>query len=316
MPSARSRRQPTIRRTPVALAASWARTMPARLLRSTIASASMPSSAACANNSSQELAPRRNEKCEVHLQLGVARGAHPKIPCRNQRCEPVAGVLAVAGAIDPEALAGLVLDLEIVAHRDQLGVALPPFAEDALGAVGALHAAADAAPGEGDGRMIGQQRDGLDRLRVSAAGATAAASGSGQPSPVSGAAGATRAHRAFRHVARDRSEAIEPLFADAIGERVDQVGDIGLRLLRSARRSPVSGASGSASVAARLMISMPKPGSIGLDLVAEQAASDASRRAPAAPCRCGSPRCGCRRDESSRSSRRAPRPLASSASQS
>src|ERR1700724_1177698 len=24
------------------------------------------------------------------LQLGRARGAHPKIPCRNQRCEPVA----------------------------------------------------------------------------------------------------------------------------------------------------------------------------------------------------------------------------------
>ena len=35
-------------------------------LRSTIASASMPSIAAWANSSSQELAPRRNEKCEVH----------------------------------------------------------------------------------------------------------------------------------------------------------------------------------------------------------------------------------------------------------
>src|ERR1700731_3080218 len=66
MPSARSRRQPTIRRTPVVLAASWARTMPARLLRSTMASASMPSMAAWANNSSQELAPRKKLKCEVH----------------------------------------------------------------------------------------------------------------------------------------------------------------------------------------------------------------------------------------------------------
>ena len=47
------------------------------------------------------------------------------------------GVLAVAGAVDPEALARLVLDPEIVAHRDQLGVALPPFAEDPLGSVGA-----------------------------------------------------------------------------------------------------------------------------------------------------------------------------------
>ena len=26
-----------------------------------------------------------------HLKLGVARVAHPKIPCRNQRCEPVSG---------------------------------------------------------------------------------------------------------------------------------------------------------------------------------------------------------------------------------
>jgi hypothetical protein len=24
------------------------------------------------------------------LQLDIARGAHPKIPCRNQRCGPVA----------------------------------------------------------------------------------------------------------------------------------------------------------------------------------------------------------------------------------
>ena len=47
------------------LAASWARTMPARLLRSAMASASIPSMAACANSSSQDDAPRRNEKCDV-----------------------------------------------------------------------------------------------------------------------------------------------------------------------------------------------------------------------------------------------------------
>jgi hypothetical protein len=49
-----------------AFAASWARTMPATLFRSTIARASTPSFAACANSSSQELAPRRKLKCEVH----------------------------------------------------------------------------------------------------------------------------------------------------------------------------------------------------------------------------------------------------------
>ena len=88
MPSARSSRQPTIRRTPVTLAASCARTMPARLLRSTMASASMPRMAACANSSSQDDAPRRNEKCDVTWSSAYRR--HPKIPCRNHLWDPVA----------------------------------------------------------------------------------------------------------------------------------------------------------------------------------------------------------------------------------
>ena len=71
-------------------------------------------------------------------------------------------VLAVAGAVNPEPLAGFVLDLEVIPHRDQLGVALPPLAEHAFGTVGALHAAADTTPGEGHGRGIGEQRHGLD----------------------------------------------------------------------------------------------------------------------------------------------------------
>ena len=37
---------------------------------------------------------------------------------------------------------------------------------------------------------------------------------------------------AFRHVAGHRGDAIELLLADAIGERVDQAGDVGLRFLR------------------------------------------------------------------------------------
>src|ERR1700724_919828 len=42
-------------------------------------------------------------------------------------------------------------------------------------------------------------------------------------------------HRAFRHVAGDRSETIEMLFADSIGERVDETGDVRLRFLGKRR---------------------------------------------------------------------------------
>jgi hypothetical protein len=34
--------------------------------------------------------PAQKTEMRGGLQLGRARGAHPKIPCRNQRCEPVA----------------------------------------------------------------------------------------------------------------------------------------------------------------------------------------------------------------------------------
>lgn len=65
MPQARSSRQPTTSRTPVSFAASCARTIPARLLQSTTASAFIPMAAAVANSSAADEAPRRNEKCEV-----------------------------------------------------------------------------------------------------------------------------------------------------------------------------------------------------------------------------------------------------------
>ena len=74
-------------------------------------------------------------------------------------------ILAVAGAVDPEALARFVLHLEIIPNRDQLSVALPPFAEDALGTVGSLHAATHAAPGKGDGGMVGEECDRFDHFR-------------------------------------------------------------------------------------------------------------------------------------------------------
>ena len=74
----------------VVLAASWARTMPARLLRSTMASASMPS-CCLGESSSQELAPRKKLKCEVHCSARhSARAAHPENPgAETKRCEPV-----------------------------------------------------------------------------------------------------------------------------------------------------------------------------------------------------------------------------------
>lgn len=90
MPSARSSRQPTISLTPVVFAASRARTMPASELRSATPRASMPQAAAWANSSSQEEAPPQEGEMRRDLQFGVA-GAHPKIPCRNQRCDPVSG---------------------------------------------------------------------------------------------------------------------------------------------------------------------------------------------------------------------------------
>src|ERR1700730_6032392 len=119
------------------------------------------------------------------------------------------GALAIAGAIDPEALACLVLHPEIVAHRDQLGVAFPPFPEDPLGAVGALYVPPDAAPGETDGRMIGQQRDRFDRFR----GRQQARGARPMVRPRLAGLGSRRrdaTHRALRHVAGGRGEAVEP----------------------------------------------------------------------------------------------------------
>ncbi len=59
MPSRSSSRAPATSRTPVVLAASHARTIPATELWSTTPNASIPYAAACANISSGWLAPRR-----------------------------------------------------------------------------------------------------------------------------------------------------------------------------------------------------------------------------------------------------------------
>ena len=101
-------------------------------------------------------------------------------------------ILAVAAAIEPVALSRLVLDPEIVPHRGQLGIAVPPLAEHPLGAVRPPHAAAmprqvnqtggwsgsRARVSIGSGR--GSRRDGRGQCP-------------GQTAPVSGAIAATRA---------------------------------------------------------------------------------------------------------------------------
>ena len=73
-------------------------------------------------------------------------------------------VLAVAGAINPEALSSVVLNPEIITHGGKFGIALPPFAEHAFWTVGAPDPAAYAAPGECGGWMVGQERYRLDWL--------------------------------------------------------------------------------------------------------------------------------------------------------
>jgi hypothetical protein len=78
---------------------------------------------------------------------------------------PGCGILAVASAKNPVALAGVVLDLKVVPDRDQFGVTLPPLPEYALWAVGPPDAAPDAPPGEIHGWMVRKEGYGLDRLR-------------------------------------------------------------------------------------------------------------------------------------------------------
>src|SRR5665213_3632781 len=74
------------------------------------------------------------------------------------------GLFAVTAAEHPEPFAGVVLELEVVAHRVDLAVSPPPFAEDPLRPVRPLHPPANAAPSEGRGRLVRQKGQGLDAL--------------------------------------------------------------------------------------------------------------------------------------------------------
>jgi hypothetical protein len=63
----------------------------------------------------------------------------------------------------------------------------------------------------------------------------------GHSAPVSGVSGNV-SHRAFRHVACHRSRAIEVLLTHPVGEKVDQPGDVGVRLVDEAWMTPASAA--------------------------------------------------------------------------
>jgi hypothetical protein len=202
------------------------------------------------------------------------------------------GVLAVAGAVDPEALAA----------RPRPGNSpAPPRARRRASTIRR--------------RRVPDRRRGTRRRTPRQVNQTGGWSGSsamvsigsgggssrdgrgqspGQPAPVSGAIGATR-DRAFGHVALHRGEAIEPVLADTVGEDVDQHRRCRVPAPRPARRwsaCPQRLGNGRGSV----ISSMPKPGSIVSILsVRSRVRRLASRTGWAVPTRM--PRCGCRRGE-------------------
>ena len=148
------------------------------------------------------------------LQLGVARSSEDAV--QEPALRPGQRILPIAGAEDPEAFPSVVLDPEVIPHRFQLGIAFPPFAKNALGAVRALHAPAHATPSEGYGWMVRKKRDRINGLRTGeqARGPRPVAR------PFRASLGRQRwdvTHRTLRHVARNRRDAIEILFADAVG---------------------------------------------------------------------------------------------------
>jgi hypothetical protein len=69
---------------------SWRPHGRGRCRRGCCASASMPSIGGLGEQLVTGTRPAQKTEMRGGLQLGRARGAHPKIPCRNQRCEPVA----------------------------------------------------------------------------------------------------------------------------------------------------------------------------------------------------------------------------------
>src|SRR6185437_4123559 len=151
--------------------------------------------------------------------------------CEEPMQEPARPVRLIgSGAVEPEAPPRLVLDsvivAVIVAHLLGFRSASPPFAADALRPVGAVHAMLDAAPLEDPRRVIRHSRDGDDRLgsrqepdRPPSRGIPTGAGERRQ--------GRHRSRRAFGNVTLLRLQAVERRRAEAIGEAVDERGELG-----------------------------------------------------------------------------------------
>src|SRR4051812_30251870 len=75
------------------------------------------------------------------------------------------GVAAIAAAEQPEAAATPIFNAVVVAHRMSRVILVPPLRRDPLRPVGATDTVMDVPPGEGDRRIIRQQRDCIHWLR-------------------------------------------------------------------------------------------------------------------------------------------------------
>src|ERR1044071_3617064 len=72
--------------------------------------------------------------------------------------------LVEAGTVEPEAAAFGILDAVIVSDLRILFAGYPPFRRDALGPFGGVHLVQHMAPAELHRRIIGNRRNGIDRL--------------------------------------------------------------------------------------------------------------------------------------------------------
>src|SRR6266404_5077042 len=139
-PQRKSRRLPTTKRMPACLAATWARTTPARLLRSVSAKAARPKAEAAVASSWGWEAPRRKLKLLVTCSSAYA-GAGAGMSGEEAMEIPPSRL-----SVEPEAAALLVFQPPVVAGA--AGFAAPPFGGNAGRPIGATNAMAPRLPEE------------------------------------------------------------------------------------------------------------------------------------------------------------------------
>ena len=135
------------------------------------------------------------------------------------------GILAIASTEEPEALASLVLDHEVIAHGPEFFLAANPFTENALGPVRAFDPASLSAPGELHRWVVGQQRHRFNEFRVRQ---QARRAWPVDLPPQLGCLGerGNAGNGPLRDLALDGGKAVEPILANAIAQRVDQFADV------------------------------------------------------------------------------------------